>query len=58
MAKAVFEIKMSLAWWWPLYVAGLYFAVVTTGAKPDVEKITAMASRAVRIRLVTKKADT
>lgn len=51
MAQVTISIKVTTAWWWPLYVAGLVTAACLTGAVPDMEKVERVALNAIRIKV-------
>lgn len=51
MAKVAVSIKVTTAWWWPLYVAGLVTAARMTGAIPDLDKVQRVALKAIRIKV-------
>lgn len=51
MAQCVISIKVSVAWWWPLYAYGMVFTSMITGLEPDMTKVDRMARRAMRITI-------
>lgn len=59
MTKITWIVKVEMAWWWPLYKHGLAFVADLFGCVPNWGKVTVMAYRATRLRLVVieSKAD-
>lgn len=48
----VYRLKVTFAWWWPLYAYGLSFACGLMCREPDWTKVEAMARRATRVHVV------
>lgn len=51
MAREQVKLKITLAWWLPLYVKVLTLACMLTGLEPDWDKVERTVKRAVRMRL-------
>lgn len=48
MAISKIRIKVTVAWWWRLYVYGVIFTSMITGLEPDMDKVEAVILKALR----------
>jgi hypothetical protein len=48
----VYRCEVTLAWWWRFYEFGLVTVCIVMGCQPDLEKVAAVARKALRLRLV------
>lgn len=51
MAASRITIKVTLAWWLPLYVRGVAMMCALTGMEPDWEKVESVIHKAMRLKL-------
>lgn len=51
MAQTKLTIKVTLAWWLPLYIRGVAIACALTGLEPDWGKVERVIHKAMRLKL-------
>jgi hypothetical protein len=44
-------VRVTFAWWWPLYFLGVLTMCQLTGMRPDEERFTAVLRRATRVNV-------
>lgn len=52
MAAATLTVKLTVAWWLPVYLHTLALFCMTMGTQPDTDKVSRMVMRSIRIKLV------
>lgn len=48
-------VRIYIAWWWRVYVAGVLLTSRLTGLSPDPSKVLHWANRAIKARVKTHK---
>lgn len=51
MAATRIAIKVTLAWWLPLYVRGVALMCALTGLEPDWDRVQRVVKRAMRLKI-------
>lgn len=50
--RLTLHVRVCVAWWWPIYAAGVKSLCALTGRAPDPLTVHYWARRAVRLKLV------
>lgn len=51
MATSTLTVKLTVAWWLPVYLHTLALFCVTLGTQPDMDKVSRVVLKAIRIRI-------
>lgn len=50
--KLTITLKVSFAWWLPLYLSGVWHFAWLTGAEPDWDKVSKKVASAARLEVI------
>jgi hypothetical protein len=47
----VIQVRVTFAWWWPIYFVGVLTMCQLTGLRPDEDRLAAVIRRATRVKV-------